>query len=299
MKKIKKFILVFVVLMVINLVGCNSLKSKVEKYTIDKSGEQSLNNIENIIIEGYYLNINIFVSDKDILSYKLSGDVNLNLTNNIDDKINIISYVKENDLMITLNKDSDLKEYNSTNSLSLDIEIPKAYYKNLSISTSYSNIRVMGITVNELVIDSNEGSMYIENSTSNNLVAILDRVDFISDKVITSKSYMEMTKGNISLKDFNGNLEIYSREAEIDIQLGESNDDIEIWNEKGEIDLYLPKEATFKLDARTKNGYVKCEFPIPINEISSNEGLKGVVFDDSSSVIINNNEGNIKIMKKN
>jgi lia operon protein LiaG len=289
--------LVIVVLIMINLIGCNKLNSDMEEYTIDEKGEQSLDNIENIIIEGFYLNINVAISDNNDLTYKLSGKLNLNLSNNIDDKGNIECYVKEKNLMIVLNKESDLIQYNN-NSLSLDIEIPKEYYKNLSISASYSSISIEDLNLNELAIDSNKGEIYIENCTSNNFLAMVDRVDFRSDKLNTNKAYIEMINGNISLKNYIGDIEIYSSEANIDIECVKSDNNLEVWNQIGSIDLYLPKEATFKLDARTNVGYVKCEFPIPINEISSNEGVKGTVFNDNNSVIINNNEGSIKIMKE-
>ncbi|GAA0182904.1 hypothetical protein SH2C18_51870 [Clostridium sediminicola] len=296
----KVVIIILMILLSINLNACKKYKAELQTYTIDQAEEENIEGINDILIDAHYLDINLVKTEGDKVKYNLYGKVELkgkNLNKENNNYIKIKSYSSKDKLFLKFNKDNSFQEYNNRNSLTLDIYIPTEYLNDISIISSSSNLKISNLNLNKLEIKCNSSNIEIENSNLKEFEGIFDAAVFSAKKLDAKKSFIEMTEGRVDFKEYVGNIEIYSKEAEVDIEYIEFKNNIDIRNEKGSVNIALPESSIFALDARTNEGYVRCEFPIPKNEISSDKGLKGVLRSDEYSIFVKNSKGNIRIKK--
>lgn len=303
MKLRKVVITISIFLLLVNITACKKSKTILQTHTINQTGEKSLDGIKDILIDAHYLDINLVKTDGVEIKYHLYGKVDLEVENSDEENkginkfIDIKSYINEDKLFLKFDKQNSFQEHNNKNSLTLDIYIPANYINDISIISSSSSIKISNLKLNELEMECSSSNIEIENSILKEVEGILDSVILTATKLDTIKSIIEMTKGQINFNEYKGSVEIYSKEVDINLHYTEFKNKVDIRNGEGSINISLPESCRFALDARTNEGYVRCEFPIPKNEISSNEGLKGILKSEEYSIFAKNNKGNIRIKK--
>jgi putative adhesin/cell wall-active antibiotic response 4TMS protein YvqF len=99
---------------------------------------------------------------------------------------------------------------------------------------------------------------------------------------------LEEVSGDVRLQDDNGAVEVGMR------TLG----NIQIDNRNGEVQLSLPDKASFRLDARTRDGEIQSDFPeLKINSDEHEAKASGSVGNASSHIVLNNEHNSIEIRK--
>jgi hypothetical protein len=94
--------------------------------------------------------------------------------------------------------------------------------------------------------------------------------------------------GDIHLKDANGAVEIRVS------KLGS----MQVENRQGDIEIYIPDKAGFQLDARAQNGEISSDFSgVKNNESNDVAVATGTVGGGGPTLVINNQHGDIKILK--
>lgn len=298
MKSKNAVIIIIIIFLILNVIGCAEKSIELQAYTVDQSGEENIAYLDDLLIDCNYMDINLIKTDNPNLTYDLYGKISLDQEEvDINNFVQIKSNVNKDKLIIAVDKDISIKEYNNKSSLTLDIYIPASYSNDISIISSDSNIKISNIIVDTLEIESSKSSIEIENTIASRFNGVADDTIIIARKLDTIKSSIEMTKGGVNFKNYKGNIEINSRESDINIEYDDYSNKVEVWNGKGSVNISLPESSDFYLDARAKDGYVRSEFPIPENEVSSKEGLKGIFKSDKNSIFVSNGTGNVKIKK--
>jgi hypothetical protein len=94
--------------------------------------------------------------------------------------------------------------------------------------------------------------------------------------------------GDVRLQDDNGAVELVMRTV----------GNMQIDNRNGDIQLSLPEKAGFRLDARTRDGEIQCDFPeLTVSNQERESKANGSVGNGSSHIVINNEHDNIEIRK--
>jgi DUF4097 and DUF4098 domain-containing protein YvlB len=94
--------------------------------------------------------------------------------------------------------------------------------------------------------------------------------------------------GDIHLKDANGAVEIRVS------KLGS----MQVENRQGDIEIYIPDKAGFQVDARAQNGEISSDFSGVKNTNSNDVAVAtGTVGGGGPTLVINNQHGDIKILK--
>jgi len=99
---------------------------------------------------------------------------------------------------------------------------------------------------------------------------------------------LDSVSGDVRLQDDNGSIEVGMR------TLG----NIQIDNRSGDIQLSLPDKASFRLDARTRDGEIQSDFPeVKVNNSEHEAKANGSVGNATSHIVLNNEHDNIEIRK--
>src|ERR1700686_216708 len=99
---------------------------------------------------------------------------------------------------------------------------------------------------------------------------------------------LEEVSGDVRLQDDNGAVEVGMR------TLG----NIQIDNRNGDVQLSLPDKASFRLDARTRDGEIQTDFPeLKVNNDEHEAKASGSVGNASSHIVLNNEHNSIEIRK--
>jgi hypothetical protein len=99
---------------------------------------------------------------------------------------------------------------------------------------------------------------------------------------------LDSVSGDVRLQDDNGSVEVGMR------TLG----NIQIDNRSGDIQLSLPDKASFRLDARTRDGEIQSDFPeVKVSNTEHEAKANGSVGNATSHIVLNNEHDNIEIRK--
>ena len=102
--------------------------------------------------------------------------------------------------------------------------------------------------------------------------------------------HLDNVSGDIKLQDSNGSVEVHAGK----LPLGS----IQIDNSKGDIQVVVPTDATFSLNARTRDGDISTDFDqIKVSSDHGQSTASGSVGSGASHVEINNQYGSIEIRK--
>lgn len=248
---------------------------------------------------------------------KEGTDVKMNLHGKVMADIKIVTEMKDNTLIIKLQRTSKLPLYED---FVLDIYIPKEYEKSLSIyaASSSGSITVDSLNVTNFTISTSSGIVKAEtliadkisiNTASGNVdvnkinaneLAIKGKSSSINiEECITKQSDLETSSGSITLKNNSGSLGAKTGSGKLLIACKEFEaQDVRIESSSGSITLELPGTAEFYMEANTSSGKIQSDFQMNDNGSTDKKKLTGKVGTKNNKVILQTSSGSIKILKK-
>lgn len=293
--KLKKYIVIISLSMCVLMFSACQKNQEIEKTTIENKQEFSMDNINEIIVSCKDVDINIISKDIESINVELYGSVLFdgNEEERVDAKI--ISDIQNGKMSLEVNNDKlDSSEYE----LTLSISIPNDYNEDIYINSYNSKVNIIGTSLNVLELSSIKSNIDLEDVIVKFIRGMYSEVKLNGSNVDTISTSFDYTSGELDLKKFAGNIEVFSGVCDMNISyMRIDGNNINLITEEGDLEIYLPQESGFYLDSRVTDGYVKSEFLLPISEIPVEQGIVGQYKDGQNKVTMKTNKGNIKIMK--
>jgi Putative adhesin/Domain of unknown function (DUF5668) len=199
----------------------------------------------------------------------------------------------------------------------------------VSLNLDHSSARISQITsdvsiegrANDVSIEDVKGAVHMDGEfmESVKLAKISQPVTFKSSRTDMDFSRLDgdldLDSGDLQASDVVGPLRLNTRSKDIrltgvsgDVRLQDENGSIElrmnklgsmqVENRKGDIQIYVPDQAGFQLDARTRNGDIESDFDqLKIDSSNDQAVATGTVGTSGPRVVVNNEHGTIEIRK--
>lgn len=234
----------------------------------DREEIAKIDNTKEIVINAPYTDINLVPSDSNDLKVHLYGK---------EKAIPELRVTSENQrVRIDLKRSHIITFYNGE--IKLDIYIPKAYSQDLAAKTPSHSISLTGLNLNKLSCQSSSGDIFIKS-------------------VSAAETELETASGNMTISDYNGNLNALNSAGSISAAYSVLNSRVVLETASGAIDLKLPGNAEFQLVAKTSSGTINSEFPINVSGLLEKNTLKGTVKNDRNKINLTTVSGDIHIHK--
>lgn len=228
-------------------------------------------------------------------------------------EIKLISKIDNNTLFLTVQrKHENLPLYED---VVLDVYIPKAYTKNLSIkilsgavkmdsfnlanftlNTSSGKLEADKMNAEEINITSSSGGINIKGVDTKEFKMIGKSSAINIDECTAKKAEMETSSGNITLKNSMGDFDLKSNSGKVLVDYKNfENQNVNIETSSGSVILELQETAEFLVEAKTSNGKFKSDFSISTTD---KKDIKGQIGTKSNKISLKTSSGSISILKK-
>jgi DUF4097 and DUF4098 domain-containing protein YvlB len=199
----------------------------------------------------------------------------------------------------------------------------------VSLNLDHSSARISQITsdvsiegrANDVSIEEVKGAVHMDGEfmESVKLAKISQPVTFKSSRTDMDFSRLDgdldLDSGDLQASDVIGPVRLNTRSKDIrltgisgDVRLQDENGSVElrmnklgsmqVENRKGDIQIYVPDQAGFQLDARTRNGDVESDFDqLKIDSSNDQAVATGTVGAGGPRLVVNNEHGTIEIRK--
>ncbi|PXV91564.1 putative adhesin [Lachnotalea glycerini] len=313
--KLRKIIILIMigVLIIMGIIGFGASRMLKE---INKEENVSIENINKIQVD---MNSSFahFSPPVHFIETKDDSDVKMILHGTVMADINIITEIKDNMLIIKLQRTSKIPLYED---FVLDIYIPKDYENNLSldISSSSGSITVDSMEVANLTFNTSSGIVKAEtliadkisiNTSSGNVD--INKIDTneleIKGKSSSINVYdcnakqsdIETLSGSVTINSNSGSLTAKTGSGKVFVTYEEFEDqEVNIESSSGSVTLELPSTAEFSMKANTSSGKIQSDFQISENESTDKKKLSEQVGTKNNNIILQTASGSIKILKK-
>ncbi|WP_461207761.1 DUF4097 family beta strand repeat-containing protein [Clostridium sp. DL1XJH146] len=293
--RLKKYIVIISLLMCVLIFSACKDDELIEKTIVENKQEFSMDNINEILVSCNDIDINVISKDIETIDVELYGSVLYH--DNKEDRVEakIISNIENGEMLLEVNNE---KLNSSQNELTLSITIPNDYNEDISINSYDSKIQIIGVNLKVLELSSIKSNIDLEDAIVKFIRGVYNEVKLNGNNVDTVSTSFDYTSGELNLKKFAGNIEVFSGLCDMNISYKRTDGNtINMITEEGNLDIYLPQDSGLYIDSRVIDGYVKSDFLLPISEIPVEEGLVGQYKDGENKVTMKTNKGNIKIMK--
>lgn len=121
--------------------------------------------------------------------------------------------------------------------------------------------------------------------------------DELHGEEITGPVHLTTRSKNIRLGDVSGDVRLQNDNGAIEVGM-RTVGNVQIDNRSGSIQLSLPDKASFRLDARTRDGEIQSDFSeLKVNNDEHEAKASGSVGNGSSHIVLNNEHDNIEIRR--
>ena len=296
---VKKFVMWLAIIMfasfataAIILAVTGNLSIAIEQ--IDESKTFNAGEINEISIDIASTDINIIPTDEEEIRVHFYGEVSTNRKSEIP---SLVAYKSGDELRIEIIQPKTVFVGISVWRTNLDVYIPEDSIKILKMETVSADTNVSGLEVDKFNFSTVSG-------------------DFKGELLFASDLRLNSTSGDISLKDYAGNIDISNVSGDVVLEGGSQNDNIEIVVTSGEVyieqedssnmnigtisggvEINLSEDARFYLKAKTVSGDIENRFPIKITS-SGRRDLEGIVGSDEREITISTTSGDIDLCYK-
>ena len=102
---------------------------------------------------------------------------------------------------------------------------------------------------------------------------------------------------NISLEHVAGDLSVSNSNGSVDLVAAPPLGNVTVENRNGSVNITVPDQASFTVQAQTKNGDIENDFSLPTQEENSHKNFGGTVGKGGSLIRINTSQGDIALRK--
>lgn len=160
----------------------------------------------------------------------------------------------------------------------LVVYVPEDYDQDLDIEVGSGNVQLDGnekMSINRLEMEVGSGNINI-------------------DSLKTKSGVMDVSSGNINLKQYSGQIEADVSSGNLEIQMEEVTGPIELDVSSGRVVLDLPEDAHFTLDGQVSSGYIDNKFDLE-NTVQNEKELSGVYGTGDNPIYLDVSSGVIEI----
>lgn len=283
------------------------------KNNIDEEKTFASDGIRTLTVKSTSENINIISDDSSEIRAHLYGSY---ASSDKTLKPKLVVEKDGDNLVVSIDNKSGIMLLQFTCDLKLDIYVPKAYDKELDITSTSGEVssddalkldRVqIKTTSGEIAVKSMDAAKAVLNSTSGEIYAegIFGDLDIdstsgtiVSQNLTAASGKINSTSGEIKLKGSIDGIVAGSTSGTIIIDTDRLTKDMAVSTTSGEIVVKLPADANFKLAAKSLSGEIDCAFPITVTGNKKPNNLEGSVGTGNCSVSLSSTSGSINITK--
>lgn len=126
-------------------------------------------------------------------------------------------------------------------------------------------------------------------------------LDLDSDELhaeqVTGPLHLTTRSKNVHLDDVSGDVRLQDDDGTVEVAM-RTVGNIQIDNRNGDVQLSLPDRASFRLDARARDGEIQSDYPeLQINSEGSEAKASGIVGNGAAHIVLNNEHDGIEIRK--
>lgn len=296
--KIKKFVIFLAIIMVasfviagIILVVSGNFSIATEK--IDESKTFDVGGINEIYLDMVSTDINIISTDKEEIRVHFYGEVSTNIKKDIPA---LVAYESGDELRVEIIRPKTIFGIGVINiwRTKLDVYIPEDSIEVLKIETVSADTNISDLKVDKFNLNAVSG-------------------DFKGESLFAGDLKIHTISGDISLKDYTGNIDFNTVSGDAVLGGGSQNDNIKVVTVSGEVcieqedssnmnissisgdvEIDLSEDAWFYLKASTLSGDIENRFPIKIIS-SGRRDLEGIVGSDEKEITIRTTSGDIDV----
>ncbi|NQT67008.1 MAG: DUF4097 family beta strand repeat protein [Actinobacteria bacterium] len=296
--KIKKFVICLAIIMVasfviagIILVVTGNFSIATEK--IDESKTFDVGGINEIYLDMVSTDINIISTDKEEIRVHFYGEVSTNIKKDIPA---LVAYESGDELRVEIIRPKTIFGIGVINiwRTKLDVYIPEDSIEVLKIETVSADTNISDLKVDKFNLNAVSG-------------------DFKGESLFAGDLKIHTISGDISLKDYTGNIDFNTVSGDAVLGGGSQNDNIKVVTVSGEVcieqedssnmnissisgdvEIDLSEDAWFYLKASTLSGDIENRFPIKIIS-SGRRDLEGIVGSDEKEITIRTTSGDIDV----
>jgi lia operon protein LiaG len=258
-----------------------------KSYDIDEEKSESVNGISEIDISAIAADINVTVTDDDELTANLYGD-----------------YTSRNGELelIVQESGSKLKVYVkypkngiSRTNISLDVQIPSSYSKDLSVDGVSSDIELetSKMDFEEVNIGTVSGKIRL-NTINADIVKASSTSGDLYAEMINGELEFNGTSSKITVSGLSGEAKIDTVSGDVEFTMDKPND-AKVNTVSGKVTIKLEALEAFSVDFGTTSGNLECDFPLTL-ETNKRNSVKGYYDNDDSAVFdVNTTSGDLKI----
>jgi lia operon protein LiaG len=290
MKKIKKLITLLIILLLVSG-SLSALGQNESGFSENVNEEQfySLHDINNLSIDVSSADIRIKVINTNRLRVHLHGKVSGN-------KPYIENNQRADNLSVEIKRKFSFGF--SSSSLTLDIEIPADYNKNLRLFSSSGDILIPNLEIENLEVELSSGDLHISSIEVNKFDYNSSSGELTADNIKSLSTKLKASSGSVEIDNFTGDLTANLSSGSLEVDFINFDNNIKVDNSSGDIIISLPSEANFQLDADTSSGEINCDYAITINGKQKRNKLNGIVGSGGNIIHIEASSGDISILKK-
>lgn len=166
-----------------------------------------------------------------------------------------------------------------------------------NISASSGTIEAKGIKTDTIDIGTTSGSIILSGIDTKDIKMKSSSGRINVDNLVCSKGTIGATSGSITIERSQGAFYINTSSGNIKADISKVLGDSSFETTSGSINLDLSDNASFKLEANTQSGSIKCDFPITLEQKNNNNSKKlyGRVSDGGPTLKLQASSGSIKI----
>ncbi len=283
------------------------------KNDIDEEKSFASDGIRTLTVKSSSENINIISDDSSEIRAHFYGSY-VSSDKTLKPKL-VVEKVGDK-LVVRIDNESRIMLLYFTSNLKLDVYVPKAYDKELDITstsgevssddalnldrvqikTTSGEITVKLMSAANAVLGSTSGEIDAEGSFGN-LDIYSTSGTIVSENLTAAKAKINSTSGEIKLKGSIDGIKAGSTSGTIIIDTGRLTKDMAVSTTSGEIVIKLPAEAGFVLGAKSVSGEINCAFPVTVTGNKSRNSLNGTVGNGSCNISLSSTSGDINIIK--
>jgi lia operon protein LiaG len=181
--------------------------------------------------------------------------------------------------------------------LVLRVLLPQGYSQGLALSTVSGGIEVADGVWSALELKTTSGEMQVGAVKADSVAARSVSGDLLAASIEAGSLMLGSTSGELRIAALSGDLQAKTVSGRIDLSWSRLDNAVSIESTSGDIRLRLPAESSFRLEARSTSGRVRCAFPIVLSGGSppDRQMLIGEVGSGSHPVRIRTVSGDIEI----
>jgi lia operon protein LiaG len=184
--------------------------------------------------------------------------------------------------------------------LVLEVSVPKAYAKRLSVTTVSAGVNVADHAYAGLEISTTSGDVKVEAVRAAEVSMHTTSGELRAARIVAERVSLSSVSGDVDVKSLSGDTALRTTSGQATLVFEAVPARLDAVSTSGDLSFRLPADAQFTLDARSTSGDVRCAFPIAIGESRSGGGshvLTGTVGTSANALAVRTVSGEIRIQR--